>query len=282
MTRVLLFFILVFFLATSPLHAAKLTKLEKKYKSAIVMDLNSGKILYAHNENKRIIPASLVKMMVALIAVESVLKRQYSLDDNITVSAAASRIGGHQVYLKQGEVFTLGELLKAVVIFSANDAAFAIAEYIGGDVETFVKMMNKRAKEIQLKNTVFSNPHGLPPNRRKGQTENYSTAHDLALLGKYLMRYSLVLDWASTRLDSFRNGTFQLLNTNHRFLRQVKGANGLKTGYHPRGAGFCLVATAYRDGKKLLTVVTGAKSPRDRLTASKALMEMGFNGDLPL
>jgi len=280
MTRALLFFAVVFFTVASPLNAANLSKLEKKYKSAIVMDLDSGEILYAHNENEQIIPASLVKMMVALITVESVLRRQYSMDDNITVTAAASRIGGHQVYLKHGEVFTLRELLKAVVISSANDAAFAIAEYIGGDAKTFVEMMNKRAKEIQLKNTVFSNPHGLPPNKRKGQTENYSTAHDLALLGKYLTRYPMILNWTSTRLDSFRNGTFQLLNTNHRFLKQVKGANGLKTGYHPRGAGFCLVATAYRDGKKLLTVVTGAKSSKERLIASKALIEMGFNQDL--
>ena len=140
--------------------------------------------------------------------------------------------------------------------------------------------MNKRAQELQLHNTTFANPHGLPPNRRKGQKENYSTAKDLAKLGKYLVRYHMIMEWSSTRLDWFRDGTFQLLNTNHRFLQQVKGANGLKTGYHPRGAGFCVVATAYRDGKKLLTVVTGAKNSRDRLTASKKLIELAFQEKL--
>lgn len=280
MIRGLLVFAFVFLSVSHNIHAqaANLKNLEKKYKSAVVMDLSSGEFLYTHNENEQIIPASLVKMMVALITVEEILQRKLSLDDEITVTAAASRIGGHQVYLKHGEVFTVEELLKAVVISSANDAAYALAEYIGGDVPTFVAMMNERAKDLELKNTVFSNPHGLPPNKRKGQKENYSTAHDLALLGKYLIRYPMVLKLSSTRLDWFRNGTFQLLNTNHRFLKQVEGANGLKTGYHPRGAGFCLVATAFRDGKRLLTVVTGAKNSRDRLTASKKLIELGFRG----
>lgn len=280
LNRIIILFAVISLLS-SPCYSANLKSLERKYQSALVMDLSTGKVLYAHNENKQIIPASLVKMMVGLIAMEEILKRHISLDDEITVTAAASRIGGHQVYLKHGEVFTLEELLKAIVISSANDAAYAVAEYIGkGDVNAFVKMMNKRAKELKLHNTRFANPHGLPPNKRKGQKENYSTAYDLAQLGRYLTRFPMIVKWTSTRLDSFRNGTFQLLNTNHRFLRQVKGANGLKTGYHPRGAGFCLVATASREGKKLLTVVTGAKNSRDRLTASKMLIELGFKGKL--
>lgn len=280
MIRILLICTLLLFSLAPVCHATNLNKLEQKYKSAVVMDLTTGEILYAHNENEQIIPASLVKMMVVLITVEDVLKRRASLEDKVTVSATASRIGGHQVYLKQGEVFTLEELLKAIIISSANDAAYAVAEHIGGGAENFVARMNQRAKELELHNTVFANPHGLPPNKRKGQQENYSTARDLAQLGKYLTRYPMIMKWTSTRLDWFRDGSFQLLNTNHKFLQQVEGANGLKTGYHPRGAGFCMVATAFRDGKGLLTVITGAKNSKDRLSASKQLIELAFKGDL--
>jgi D-alanyl-D-alanine carboxypeptidase (penicillin-binding protein 5/6) len=259
-------------------YATSLDKLNQKYKSAVVMETATGNVLFARDADKKIIPASLVKMMVVLISIEKIQQGQISLSDTYTVSAAASRIGGHQVYLKQGETFTLGELLKATMIGSANDAAYAVAEHVsGGNASVFVDLMNRRADDLNMLNTVFSNVHGLPPNRRKGQTENFSTAYDLALLARRLTRFPLVMRWSSTRLDSFRDGTFQLLNTNHRFLQNVPGADGLKTGYHPRGAGFSMVGSAVRDGRRLLAVVIGSDSSRDRLYAAEQLLEMGFD-----
>ena len=250
------------------------------YKAALVMDAASGKVLFAENARRKVIPASLVKMMTSLIALEKVKRGEISLSDTYTVTAAASRIGGHQVYLKQGEVFTVGELLKAVVIGSANDAAFAIAEHVAGSHRAFVAIMNRRAGELGMKDTRFANAHGLPPNRRKGQKENQTTARDMALLARAIVRQPRFLKWSSTRLDSFRDGTFQLLNTNHQFLRRVKGADGLKTGYHSRGAGFSLVGSALRGGKRLIVVVMGAKRPSHRLQVASRLLNKGFAGEL--
>ena len=269
----LILFMLIF---ASGSNAARIDAQVKKFKSAVVMDVSSGKLLYSHKPHFGAIPASLVKLMSAVLTIETAQAGHISLSDKYTVSAAASRIGGHQVYLKHGEVFTIKELLKAVVIGSANDAAFAIAEHVAGSQPEFVILMNQRARQLNMKNTTFANAHGLPPNRRKGQKENTSSAYDLALLARHAIKFPLITDWGSTRLDSFRNGTFQLLNTNHRFLRRIDGANGLKTGYHPRGAGFSMVGTATRNGRQLITVVLGAKNGRDRLSAASNLLNHGF------
>ena len=250
------------------------------YKSALVMDATSGKVLFAEHSTRKVIPASLVKMMTSLIALEKIERGEVSLSDTYKVTAAASRIGGHQVYLKHGEVFTVGELLKAVVIGSANDAAFAIAEHVAGSHSAFVAVMNRRASELSMNNTRFANAHGLPPNRRKGEKENQTTARDMALLARAIVRQPRFLKWSSTRLDSFRDGTFQLLNTNHKFLRRVKGADGLKTGYHSRGAGFSLVGSAVRGGRRLIVVVMGAKRPSHRLQVASRLINKGFAGEL--
>lgn len=244
--------------------------------AALVIDVASHEVLYAHREHERTDPASLVKMMVILLAMERIERGELSLDDSYAVSAAASRIGGHQIYLKHGEVFPLRDLLKSVVIASANDAAFAVAEHIAGSQEAFVSLMNSRAQQLGMRNTRFTNAHGLPPDRRKGQHANYTTAHDLAILARALMTYPQVRAWAGTRLSSVRGGSFQLLNTNRRFLQRFAGADGFKTGYHPRGAGFSVVATATREGRSLLAVVLGAPSGGVRLTAATRLLELGF------
>lgn len=257
--------------------AAGKQKIEDRFESAVVMDANTGEVLYAHNANQKVIPASLVKLMVALIAVEKSQQGQLNLQEKYTVSAEASRIGGHQVFLKEGEVFTLDELLKAVVIASANDAAYAVAEHVAESADRFVMLMNERADQLGMHNTRFQNVHGLPPNKRKGQKDNSSTAYDIGLLSRHVIKFPLILNWSSTRLDSFRDGTFQLLNTNHHFLKNVDGADGLKTGYHPRGAGFNLVGTATRDGRRLITVIMGAPSSGDRLKAATYLMEKQFS-----
>ena len=155
--------------------------------------------------------------MVALITLEEINKGNIYLSDSIKVSSWASRIGGRQVYLKQGEVFPLSEMMKAMVITSANDVTVAIAEHIAKDVDTFIRLMNQRAQELGMTDTEFHSVHGLPPGR--GQHFDRSTAKDLLILALELLNHPEYLDWASVRLDSFRNGTFQLLNTNHRLMR---------------------------------------------------------------
>lgn len=248
----------------------------QKVQAAVVIDADSGEVLFTSNAEQRIIPASLVKMMTALIALEKAGRGEVDLSAKVRISAKASKIGGHQVFLREGETFELRELLKAVMIGSANDAAYAVAEHVAGNEIDFVKAMNERAVQLGMKDTEFHNSHGLPPNKRKGQLENFSTATDLALLGREMTKHNHIVAWASTKMDTFRNGSFQLLNTNHRFLERFEGATGLKTGYHPRGAGFCMVGTAVRNGRRLLTVVVGARSARDRLKTATALLDAAF------
>ncbi len=184
------------------------------YKAALLADAESGRILHHDRMHQKIYPASLVKMMVSLIVLEEIDKGRISLQDSVKVSRWASKIGGHQVYLKQGEIFQLGELMKAVVISSANDAAVAVAEHVFGRDKAFINKMNERTKQLGMRKTNFYSVHGLPPGR--GQKLDESTAFDLYLLAMQLLKHPQYLRWSSTRLDSFRNGTFQLLNTNHR------------------------------------------------------------------
>jgi D-alanyl-D-alanine carboxypeptidase (penicillin-binding protein 5/6) len=269
--------------ATSAVHARSSEPIApSQFKSALVYDFQTNQVLYQHRAHERVDPASLVKMMVVLIAIERIEKGEIRLQDTIKVSARASRIGGHQVYLKQGEVFALQELLRAVIMASANDASFAVAEYVAGTQEKFVVLMNARARELGMVDTRFANAHGLPPDKSRGQEANYTSAYDLALLARELMKYPLVRQWAATRTGTFRNGKLMLVNTNRRFLQGFRGADGFKTGYHPRGAGFSLVATAQREGRRLVAVVLGAQSSRNRLQAVSHLLEQGFGGKLEL
>jgi len=264
---------------TCPADASVPGHIRDNYTAALVMDARSGEVLFADRARDPVIPASLVKMMVLLIGMEHIESGELSLDERYEVTAAASLIGGHQVYLKQGEVFELGDLLKAVMVFSANDAAYAVAEHIAGSQSAFVDLMNERARTLGMDDTHFTNVHGLPPGP-SGKADNRTTARDLSVLARALMRYPVVLNWSSTRLDWFRDGTFQLLNTNHRFLHRFAGADGLKTGYHSRGAGHCVVGTALRGGRRLLAVIMGADAGRERLRALTTLLDRGFEGRL--
>jgi len=247
------------------------------YKAALLADAESGRILHHDRMHNKIFPASLVKMMVALITLEEINSGRISLQDKVQISRWASKIGGHQVYLKQGEIFTLRELMKATVISSANDAAVAVAEHVFGQVKFFLKKMNERAKELGMKKTRYFSVHGLPPGR--GQKLDVSSAFDLFLLAKELLKHRLYLSWSSTRLDTFRNGTFQLLNTNHRLMLNYIGMDGMKTGYHRR-AGFNLVSTAKRKGQRYLVIVLGAKNSLLRRKATRYLLDYGFKNYL--
>ena len=263
--------------AKNVLSAKKVNHYRSQYKSALLADVESGRILFHDRMHQIIYPASLVKMMVSLIVLEEIDAGRISFQDSVKVSRWASKIGGHQVYLKQGEIFQLRELMKAIVISSANDASVAVAEHVSGRDKQFIKKMNKRAVELGMKKTRFFSVHGLPPGR--GQKLDESTAFDMYLLAMELLKHPQYLRWSSTRLDSFRNGTFQLLNTNHRLIRNYRGMDGMKTGYH-RQAGFNLVSTAEREGQRFISIIIGAKNSRLRSKSVTHLLDYGFNNFL--
>src|SRR5213593_1088472 len=219
----------------------------------LVIDADSGTVLAEHDAHRRWPPASMTKMMTVFLAMERVQDGTLSLDEPVHTSAWASRIGGSQVYLAAGETFPLGEMLKAIMIASANDAAVAVAEHIAGSTTSFVDLMNTRAKALGLMDTTYQSVHGLPPG--KGQTADVTSAHDLAVLGRELMHFPEVMRWAGTPTAGFRNDTLQMGNTNH-LVRTFSGATGLKTGYYVE-AGFCVTATATRGDLNLIAVVLG-------------------------
>ena len=215
----------------------------------------------------------MVKMMVALIVMEKVREGSLHLEDSITISGRASKIGGSQVYLKQGEVFTLEELMRALMIHSANDASAAIAETVAGSVEAFVDLMNLKAQELGMKDTVFRSVHGLPPG--KGQEKDLTSAYDMAVLGRALCQDPKVLQWTSAVEEPFRGGEFTLHNTN-KILTRYKGMDGIKTGYI-RESGFCITATAVRDNTRMIAVVMGAPTDKVRTVETTRLLTLGFN-----
>ena len=270
----ILFLIITLLTARDVLSAEKINHYRSQYKSALLADVESGRILFHDRMHQMIYPASLVKMMVSLIVLEEIDEGRISLNDNVKVSSWASKIGGHQVYLKQGEVFKLQELMKAIVISSANDASVAVAEHVYGQDKQFIKKMNNRAVELGMKKTRFFSVHGLPPGR--GQKLDESTTFDMYLLAMELLKHPQYLKWSSIRMDSFRNGTFQLLNTNHRLIRNYRGMDGMKTGYHRRAA-FNLVSTAEREGQRFISIIMGAKNSRSRGQSATHLLDYGFN-----
>ena len=243
------------------------------YKAAILIEAQTGQVLFEENAHGKVIPASLVKMMVMLLVMEQIDAGTLSLTDTVTASTWASKIGGSQVFLSEGEQFPLGELLKAIAMHSANDAATAVAEHVAGSTEAFVEMMNARAKELGLNDTTFVNVHGLPPS--KGQEENYTSAYDMAMLGRELLKHSKVLEWTSAVEDTFRNGTFTLTNTNRELIMKYPGVDGLKTGFHS-GAGFNVCATVQRDDLRMIAVVMGASGKSDRYKGVVSLFNKGF------
>ena len=267
-------FFITLFTANSVFSAENVNRYRSHYKAALLADAESGRILHHDRMHQKIYPASLVKMMVALIALEELESGRISLQDSVKVSRWASKIGGHQVYLKQGEIFKFRKLMEATVIASANDASVAVAEHVLGSDKVFIKRMNERALELGMNKTRFYSVHGLPPGR--GQQLDVSSAYDLYLLALELIKHPQFLRWSSTRLESFRNGTFQLLNTNHRLIKSYRGMEGMKTGYHRR-AGFNLVSSAKRDGQRYISIIIGAKNSRMRSKTTRHLLDYGFD-----
>jgi D-alanyl-D-alanine carboxypeptidase (penicillin-binding protein 5/6) len=241
-------------------------------RAAILMDASSGTVLFEKDSHRQGPPASMTKMMLMLIIAERVRDGSMRWDDPIPTSAWASRIGGSQVYLKEGEVFSLEEMMRAIVIHSANDAAVAVAEAVAGSSEAFVDLMNDRAKELGMNDTHYHSVHGLPPG--KGQQSDITSAFDLAKLASELVKFPDIMKWAGTKEAPFRNGTMTLTNTN-RLVRETNWVDGLKTGYY-REAGFNVTATAQRDGLRLIAVVMGAPEKHHCFSEAARLLNKGF------
>lgn len=241
--------------------------------SAILMEESTGEILMEQNAHKPLPPASVTKMMVMLLAMEALDEGKIKLTDEVVASPEACRMGGSQIWLEPGEVMTVADLLKAICIVSANDASYALAEHLAGSEERFVALMNRRAKELGLKNTVYYNTTGLTSDH-KGPG-NMTSAYDMAVLARELLKHPKVLQWTGTWLDSVRDGKSYLRNTNN-LVRFYQGCDGLKTGF-TEDAGFCLVGTAKRDGVRMITVIMKAKTAKIRSREMSKLFNYGFS-----
>ncbi len=242
------------------------------YRGAILMDADSGTTLFEKDAHRQSPPASMTKMMLMLLVAERVRDGTLHWDDPIPTSAWASRIGGSQVYLKQGEVFPLAEMMQAIAIHSANDAAVAVAEAVAGSTDAFVDLMNERAKALGMRDTVYHSVHGLPPGT--GQKPDLSSAYDLAIVARELVRFPEIMKWAGTKEAPFRHGAMTLTNTN-RLVRETNWVDGLKTGYY-REAGFSVTATAKREGLRLIAVVLGSPEKHQCFSQAAQLLNRGF------
>ena len=240
-------------------------------KSAILMEASTGRVLGEFNADEALPPASVTKIMTLLLVMEALDAGTVKLDDIVTASANAASMGGSQIYLKEGEQMTVDDLLKSVVVASANDAAVALAEHICGSESVFVARMNERAAELGMANTHFENTNGLDDT----VTQHLTSARDIALMSRALIAHPKILEYSSIWMDSIRDGAFGLTNTN-RLIRFYRGATGLKTGSTSR-AGFCISATAERDGMHLIAVIMGSPTRDVRNEAAKTLLDWGFS-----
>ena len=241
-----------------------------KAKAAVLMDVSSGKVLYAMNEHERLYPASVTKIMAMLLFAEAIDSGRMTLEETVTASDVAAGKGGSQIWLREGEQMTVDELLRATAIGSANDACTALGEHLAGSEEAFVKMMNDRAKELGMENTHFDNCSGLDDDT----DTHLTTAYDIAIMSRELLSHEFIRNYTTVWMDTLRNGETELVNTN-KLVRFYKGTTGLKTGTTSK-AGHCLSASAERDGLHLIAVVLGAENSNDRFESAKALLNYGF------
>lgn len=238
--------------------------------AALLMEKTTGQILYAQNEHNALPPASVTKIMTVLLTMEAIDSGRIALDDMVTVSAYAAGMGGSQVFLAEGEQMSVDDLLKAVCVSSGNDAAVALAEHVAGVTELFVEQMNNRARELGMKDTHFVNCTGLTAEG------HVTSAHDIALMSReLLLHHPEVRSYTTIWMDTLRNGTFGLSNTN-KLIRFYDGATGLKTGF-TQEAGYCISATAERDGMELIAVIMKGNTSDSRNADAKTLLNYGFS-----
>ncbi|NLY43822.1 MAG: D-alanyl-D-alanine carboxypeptidase [Clostridiaceae bacterium] len=242
--------------------------LDIKAKSAILVEASTGKILFELNSHERLPPASVTKTMTLLLIMEALDSGRISLNDTVTCSEYAASMGGSQVYLAPGEQMSVHDMLKAIAVASANDASVAMAEHIYGSEEAFVKAMNDKAAELGMKDTQFMNCTGLDAEG------HYSSAYDIALMSRELLKHPKVHDYLTIWIDSLRNGQFGLANTN-KLIRFYEGANGIKTGSTSKAL-YCLAASAKRDGMQLIAVIMASPTTKDRFDGATKLLNYGF------
>ena len=242
--------------------------LDIKAKSVILMEPNTGQILYEANSDEKLPPASITKIMSLLLVMEAIGRGDFTVETVVTASEHACSMGGSQIWLEPGESMTVDDLLKAAVIASANDACVALGELIAGSEEGFVALMNQRAAELGMENTNFVNCTGLDADG------HLTTAHDVAVMSSELIKYDLIKKYSTVWMDSLRNGQSELVNTN-KLVRFYEGTTGLKTGTTGT-AKYCLSATAERNGLELVAVVMAGDSSNDRFNGAKKLLDYGF------
>lgn len=269
MKKILIFIFLFMFI---PIVRAETEDLAPNAKSAIMIEASTGEILFQKNKDEKLAPASMTKMMSMLLIMEEIESGNLKWDEEVIASERASSMGGSQIFLKAGEKMTVTDLLKGVAIASGNDAVVALAERVSGSEEAFVKRMNTRGKDLGLKNTNFVNATGLTADN------HYSSAYDMSLIAKELVKHEKVLEFTSTYEDYLRKDTkspFWLVNTN-RLVRFKEGVDGLKTGFTDE-AGYCLTATMKKDGMRLITVVMKEENTNKRSADTTKMLDYGFN-----
>lgn len=271
MKKVLLVLVSFFVFSTFVKAVENNPTLANKAKSAILIEQSTGKVIYEKNAHEKLAPASMTKIASMLVIMEAIEKGTIHWNDMITVSENASKMGGSQILLETGEQMSVHDLFKGIAVASGNDAVVALAEAVAGSEEEFVKMMNKKVKDLNLKDTHFKNPHGLDT------ADHYSSAYDMAYLGRELVRHKKVLEFTSIYEDYLRKGTereFWLVNTN-KLVRFNPIVDGLKTGY-TKEAGYCLTATAYKNDMRLIATVMGEEKATERNSEVSALLDYGY------
>jgi D-alanyl-D-alanine carboxypeptidase (penicillin-binding protein 5/6) len=263
-------------ISVTPVAFAKesTTKVElaDKAKSAVLIERDTGTVLYDKNSDEKLPPASMTKIMTMLLIMEALEKNQIKWDEKVRTSEYAASMGGSQIFLEPGEEMTVEQMLKGIAIGSGNDASVAMAEKIAGSTEEFVNMMNEKVEELGLKNTHFKNPTGLP------EENHYSSAHDMALMSKELLKYEEITKFTGKYEDYLREGTekkFWLVNTN-RLVKFYPGVDGVKTGF-TNEAKYCLTATAKKDNMRVIAVVFGADTPKDRNAQVTKMLDFAFS-----
>ncbi len=265
--------VLSLLLLASLLPAAALAAPEIAAPSAILMEASTGQLLFEKNAHDRLAPASVTKVMTLLLVMEALDSGRISWADTVTASAAAAAKGGSQIFLEEGERMGMEDMLKSVVIASANDCATALAEHIAGSESAFVDMMNQRAGELNMTDTHFVNCTGLDD--EPNAAEHLTSAHDIAVMSRELLKHDAIRKYTTVWMDTVRNGEFGLTNTN-KLVRFYDGATGLKTGF-TSAAGYCLSASAQREGMELIAVVMHCDTSVNRFESAKALLSYGFS-----
>lgn len=270
MKRVISLILVLSFVLSFPICANAAENKKLNVKSSILMSLDTGDVIKQNNAYEHLSPASVTKLMSILLILEAIDSGKIKLTDEVAATENAVSKGGSQIWLEVGEKMTVNDLFKAVVIASANDACTILGEYVAGSDSAFVDMMNKRVETLGLKNSHFENCTGLDDE----VTNHYSCAYDLAVIAKEVMKHKLILKYSTVWLDSLRNGKTELNNTN-KMINKYNGMTGLKTGT-TSNAGFCLCATATRDGISFVSVVLGAQTSDERFALTQELLDYGF------